>query len=366
MTWLLAILLSLSVLSNDSIDLNTADQRLLETIPGIGQVSASAIVEHRRLFGPFFHLSELDYVTGIGEGTLRTLEEHLFIDPDVRTGPDTVHWLQRVDSLSPLLEVCFLDVGQGDAVLVRTDGGKTLLFDGGPDAGGALEPAVVFRLRELGVDRIDILAFSHPHADHIGGLAAVLRNFPVGKVLDPGMLFSSWVYEDLLNAVAECECGYGLLSDGMEICLSPEVLVTVESRGVAGTDLDLNENSALLRITCGGFSALLTGDIEERTEMLLTPAALPVTVLKVPHHGSLSSVFPPFLRRLAPQAAVFSAGRRNRFGHPHPAVVEMYRDMGCAILRTDERGTIVVQSDGEIFSISTVTAEYRPGNDFEH
>lgn len=366
MAWLLAILLSLSVLSNDSIDLNTADEILLETIPGIGQVSASAIVEHRRMFGPFFHMSELEYVTGIGEGTLRRLEEHLFIDPAVRTGPDTVHWLHQVDSLTPLLEVCFLDVGQGDAVLVRTEGGMTLLFDGGPDPGGALEPSVVFRLRELGVDSIDILAFSHPHADHIGGLEAVLTNFSVGEVLDPGMVFSSWVYENLLNMVAETECGYGLLLDGMEISLSPEVRVTVESGGVEGTNLDMNEDSALLRITCGGFSVLLTGDIEERTEMLLTPETLPVTVLKVPHHGSLSSAFPPFLRRLAPQAAVFSAGRRNRFGHPHPAVVEMYRDMGCAILRTDEQGTIVVQSDGEVFSISTVTAEYRPGDDIEH
>ncbi|MBN2585761.1 MAG: helix-hairpin-helix domain-containing protein [Candidatus Fermentibacteraceae bacterium] len=353
-------------MSNHLIDLNTADERLLLTIPGIGQTVAASIVEYREDFGPFVEMSELEYVRGIGPETAELIEEHAFIDPCVGPSPDTSHWLPEVDSLEPVVTVSFLDVGQGDAILVQAEEGMTLLFDGGPDPGGPLEPPVVFRLRELGVDTIHVLAFSHPHSDHIGGLSAVIGHFAVLEVLDPGMVFASFVYEDLLASVAEAGCSYVLMREGMELELSDRVLVTVESMGMEGADLDLNENSALLRVTCGDFSALLTGDIEVGAEMLLTPSAMPVTVLKVPHHGSLSSAFPPYLRRLSPQVAVFSAGRGNPFGHPNPGVVETYSEMGCVILRTDTEGTIVVQSDGEVFSTSAAEALYRPGDDIEH
>jgi competence protein ComEC len=366
MQWIPTVLLTLSLLSNDLIDLNTADERLLQTIPGIGQAIAASIVEYRESFGPFMEMSELEYVRGIGPETVEMIEEHACIDPGVGSPLDTSHWLVEVDSLEPAVRVSFLDVGQGDAILVQAEEGMTMLFDGGPDQGGPLEPPVVFRLRELGVDTIHVLAFSHPHADHIGGLSAVVRHFTVLEVLDPGMVFASVVYEDLLASVMEAGCDYGLMREGMELQLSDSVLVTVESLGMEGADLDLNENSALLRVTCGDFSVLLTGDIEEGAEMILTPSALPVTVLKVPHHGSLSSAFPPYLRRLAPQVAVFSAGRGNPFGHPNPGVVETYGEMGCAILRTDTEGTIVVQSDGEVFSSSAAEALYRPVDDIEH
>jgi competence protein ComEC len=359
MNWILIILLSFSLLSNDYVDINTADEWALQTLPGIGPVRASNIVEYRTLFGPFMKLSELEYVSGIAPGTVTMLEDLVFIDTTLIPAPDTLHWIENVDTLSPVLIVSYLDVGQGDAILVEAVGGRTLLFDGGPDAGGPLEPAVVFRLRELGVDTIDILSFSHPHADHVGGLASVMRNFTVLEVLDPGMPYSSWLYEDFLNSVMETGCDYNFLETGMTFHLSPLVTVCVISVGSEEADLNINENSALLRITCGNFSTLLTGDMEENSERTLTPIALPVTVLKVPHHGSLTSVFPPYLRRLNPQIAVFSAGRNNRFGHPHPRVIEIYQELGSEILRTDTQGTIVVQTDGEVFSISTLMAGFQ-------
>ena len=360
MSLLMAVLIGLSILSDDSLNINTVSARLLGTVPGIGSVKAEAIEEYRDTYGPFYELGELEYVPGIGPGTVDLLRESCFIDPEALPLPDTSHWLARADSLDPLVEVFFLDVGQGDAILVRASEGRTLLFDGGPGPNGPLEPAVVFRLRQLGVDTVHVLAFSHPHADHIGGLASVLETFTVLEVLDPGMVFSSRVYEDLLNEVMRAGCDYGLLEQDMVMELSPCVTATVEYAAPLGSDLEVNENSALMRITCGDFSVLLTGDIEDGTEMLLAPAAVPVTVLKVPHHGSLSSVFPPYLRSLSPQLAVFSCGRRNRFGHPHPRVVETYEEMGCGILRTDTQGTIVVQSDGKVFSVSTLPARYRP------
>ncbi len=356
MNWIFVILLSFSLLSNDSVNINTADEWTLQTLPGIGPVRASNIVEYRTLFGPFMELSELEYVSGIAPGTVTMLEDLIFVDTSSIPAADTLHWIEKVDSLSPALIVSYLDVGQGDAILVEAVGGKTLLFDGGPDGGGPLEPAVVFRLRELGVDTIDILSFSHPHSDHVGGLASVMRNFTVLEVLDPGMSYSSWLYEDFLNSVMDAGCSYRYFETGMILQLSPLVTACVVSAGSEGTDLNLNENSAVLRITCGNFSTLLTGDMEENSERTLTPEALPVTVLKVPHHGSLTSVFPPYLRSLNPQIAVFSAGRNNSFGHPHPRVIEIYQELGSEILRTDTQGTIVVQTDGEVFSISTLMA----------
>jgi competence protein ComEC len=361
MSWILAILLSLSLLSNDLIDINTADEWALMELPGIGPVKASKIVEYRTIYGPFMEISELEYVSGIGPGTVSALEELVFIDSSFSAAADTFHWMAEVDSLSPSLIVSYLDVGQGDAILLEAVGGKNLLFDGGPDAGGPLEPPVVFRLRELGVDTIDILSFSHPHADHVGGLASVMRNFTVFEVLDPGMPFSSWLYEDFLNSVIDEGCDYRFLETGMQFQLSPTVTVTVVSVGTGEINLDLNENSAILRITCGNFSTLLTGDMEEESERTLAPTAMPVTVLKVPHHGSLTSIFPPYLRQLSPQVAVFSAGRNNSFGHPHPRVIEIYRELGSEILRTDTQGTIVVQTDGEVFSILTLMQTFNPG-----
>jgi len=362
MNWILAILLSLSLLSNDLININTADEYALQMLPGIGPVKALNIVEYRTIFGPFLDISELQYVSGIGPGTVSALEELVFIDPDLNAQLDTLHWISVVDSLEPELTISYLDVGQGDAILVEAMGGKILLFDGGPDAGGPLEPQVVYRLHELKVDTIDILTFSHPHADHIGGLASVVENFTVLEVMDPGMPFSSWEYENFLTSVLAEGCGYGLLESNMIFELSSSVTAQVVHIGSVETDLNINESSALLMITCGNFSTLLTGDMEEGSQRDLTPDALPVTVLKVPHHGSLTSAFLPYLRKLSPQAAVFSAGRHNSFGHPHPRVVEIYLELGSEILRTDTQGTIVVQTDGVVFSISNMMQTFDPGN----
>jgi len=366
MNWIFVILLSLSLLSNDLININTADELTLQTLPGIGPDKASRIIDYRSLYGPFQDISELEYVAGIGQGTIATIEGMICIDSSLIPTPYTLHWIPEADSLSPSLIASYLDVGQGDAILLQAVGGKTLLFDGGPGADGPIEPSVVFRLREMNVDTIDILAFSHPHADHIGGLASVIRNFTVLRVLDPGMPFASWVYEDFLNSVVDSGCEYGFMETGMTFQLSPCVTVTVVSVGSDGADLNINENSAILRITCGNFSTLLTGDMEEGLERTLTPDALPVTVLKVPHHGSMTSVFPPYLRKLSPQIAVFSAGRNNSFGHPHPFVIEIYRNMGSEILRTDTQGTIVVQTDGEVFSILTLMETFNPGITIEN
>ncbi|MBD3278195.1 MAG: hypothetical protein GF388_07845, partial [Candidatus Aegiribacteria sp.] len=135
MTGYIVFLVCLSLLSNDPIDINTATEGQLMSIPGIGPVKASAIVEYRELFGPFLDLEELDYVSGIGSGTVELLSDHVFVEPAVEAGLSRDHWLEKADSVKCLLQVAYLDVGQGDAILIQASGGMTMLFDGGPDPG---------------------------------------------------------------------------------------------------------------------------------------------------------------------------------------------------------------------------------------
>lgn len=347
---LLAGLLALSILSPDLVDINTADQRILETLPGIGPARAAAIVEIRESCGPFLAVADLELVPGIGPATVAGLTDLVKVDTLPGALSDTMHWLAEGDLEDALLTMTFLDVGQGDAILIEAAGGESWLFDGGPDPGGPVEPPVVFRLLQMDIDTLDVVAFSHPHADHIGGLPSVLRQFTVLSVLDPGMEYSSFIYEDLLRSALDGGSDYRLMEEESLYNLSPEVTAQVISVG-SGADLSMNESSAVLLVSCGEFTALLTGDIGEEAERTLTPAAMPLTVLKVPHHGSRFSAFPFYLRRLRPQFAVISCGRRNSFGHPAPAVLEMYDELGSEILRTDEAGTIVVQTDGRFVSI---------------
>ena len=341
-----AAIVSLSLLSPDPVDLNAADEWTLEAVHGISRTQAGEIVRYRQKYGPFILLEDLEFVPGIGPATLDAIRDLVMVGDTDGAVSDTTHWMPVTDSLVPLLIVSFLDVGQGDAILIEAAGGETWLFDGGPDPGGPLQPPVVHRLLEMGVDTVDVLAFSHPHADHIGALPSVLRSFPVVQVLDPGMEHSSPVYEDLLEEVLLQGCGYSLMLEGAVRYLSPQVTAEVVSLGGSDADLDLNENSALLMVRCNQFCVLLTGDMEDASERALAPGAEPVTVLKVPHHGSISSLFPPYLRRVRPQFAVISAGRDNPFGHPHPAAIEAYTELGAEILRTDTGGTIVVETDG--------------------
>lgn len=352
MSVLFAILLSLSLLSPDSINLNTATVDELLSLPGIGPVKAESIIAFRELYGDFIEIGDLEYVPGIGPGTIARIEDLIFIDHSGVIFKDTLHWLPETEIPNPLLTMYFLDVGQGDAIIIEASGGETWLFDGGPASETGIVPTVLTRLFALGIDTLDTVAYSHPHADHIGGLASVLRNFEVIRVIDPGMDYASFVYEDLLEAVMEEGCEYSLFHENDVYSLSPFVSVTVVSPGTGEENLTVNENSAILLVTCGDFSCLLTGDMEEKGEMLLTPAAEPLTVLKVPHHGSNTSLFMPWLRIIRPQFAIIQVGRENRFGHPSPAALEVYSYLDSEILRTDLHETIVVRTNGSAVSVN--------------
>lgn len=347
--------LALSLLDRQPVYVNRASASQLESLPGIGPAKAAAIIAFRERFGPFTCPEDLLEVPGIGETTLAQIENLIVLDGWEEAFSDTSHWLPLADSIeNPIVEVAVLDIGEGDAVLVRAPDGLTALVDAGPDDGGPVVPPVIIRLAMMGVEGVDIVMMTHPHDDHIGGMGEVVRDFGVSRAYDPCVRFQSPAYIDFLEAVEETGCGFAVLDSGVAVQLSDEVTIRcLDSGSDSSVDANLNEISAVMMVEAGAFSMLLPGDIEEEAEMRLAESARPVTAMVIPHHGSRTSDFPPLLRRLRPQIAVVSAGRNNPFGHPHSSVLERYETLGALVLRTDRRGSIFIRSDGRRICITS-------------
>jgi competence protein ComEC len=241
------------------------------------------------------------------------------------------------------LTVTFFDVGQGDAALVRSARGATVLVDGGPD-----QQEVARKLAALGVRRLDLLVATHPHADHIGGLPAVLARFRVALVLEPGCGAESAsdspfqeALERALRAagvpVRHPRAGAVLLVGDLRVeVLGPEACFR-------GTDSDPNNDSLVLRVTEGRWSVLFAGDAEEPAQRALLEEGadrLRATVLKVPHHGGATSL-EEFFDAVDALVAVVSVGP-NRYGHPVPATLAELAEGGARVLRTDRLGDVTV------------------------
>jgi competence protein ComEC len=252
------------------------------------------------------------------------------------------------------LEIHFLDVGQGDAVALRTPRGRWILVDAGPrsaeyDAG---ERRVVPFFRAHGVTRLEALVLTHPDADHIGGVAAVMHGLQVKRVIEPGVAVGKELYLEVLAEVERrggqwiaARSGRALRLDGIEMrFLWPDEEVVARA-------VDANDASAISIVTFGEFSIVLPGDASSEVERELVERhgpALRSSVLKAGHHGSATSTSAEFLRAVAPELVVISAGRRNRYGHPAPEVVARLKEAGIEIARTDLEGTVSlrVPADG--------------------
>lgn len=254
----------------------------------------------------------------------------------------------------------FLDVGQGDAALIRVPGSVTVLIDGGPSEAG---DKVVQALRDAGVQQVDWLIASHPHEDHIGGLPDVLRAVPVRKALDPGYNNGTSIQRTYLKLLKEKGVDTKLARSGNQYDLGSgarlEILAPEEPL-LKGTESDANNNSVVARLSFGSTAFLFTGDVEEdgRARIMRSHSAadLRADVLKVAHHGSHNGTDPEFLRAVQPKFAVISCARKNDYGHPHAAALAALRDAGCQILRTDQSGTITFTSDGRSIRLASQPA----------
>lgn len=250
------------------------------------------------------------------------------------------------------LRIYFLDVGQGDASLIRYHDTVILIDAGEVDQGDQ----VVHDLRKLGVDHIDLLVASHPHSDHIGGMQEVLDAFPVDKVLDSGLPHTSMLYERFLETVNRKGIRYMIAEQGQKIDLNPSLSILILSPPKERLEGDLNTNSIVLKISHARISFLFTGDAGAVAENELIRAGYSpeAQILKVAHHGSSDASSATFLSRVRPEVAVISLSRDNPYGYPHRETLDALQTAaGPSIFRTDRDGTVLIQSNGTTYSVTT-------------
>jgi len=239
-------------------------------------------------------------------------------------------------SENPLL-FYFLNVGQGDATLIQTSDGKTVLIDGGDSDGG-----IISQLQNLGVQRIDLMIATHPHSDHIGGLVQVLQSYPVAKVVTNGQSHTTTVYEHFLDGIAAAQAEYVEVKRGDVISLGDINFQVLNPAN--NSNSDLNENSVVLQFKYGQTTFLMMGDSGADTEASLLSAGflLKADILKVGHHGSETASTIPFLNAVQPKIALYSAGINNQYGHPAPQTIAALLAVGAKVYGTDQSGTIRV------------------------
>lgn len=264
-----------------------------------------------------------------------------------------VVWLALRGLPDGRLHVYFLDVGQGDAILVQAPDGRQILVDGGPS------PTAL--LNELGDvlpfwDRsLDLVVLTHPDGDHITGLIPLLERYRVAQVLDVPQSDAAAEAAPWRERLAKLGIPRTYAQRGMRLPVG-DLQLTVLYPGptpLTGTASDDNNNAIVLRLDYGETSLLLTGDAESEAEADMIAAGLPLRadVLKAGHHGSNGATSPQFIAAVAPRMVIILVGAENKFGHPHPAVLE--RLAGVEVLRTDQHGRIEVVSDGVRISAKT-------------
>lgn len=256
-------------------------------------------------------------------------------------------------SHSGVMEVHFIDVGQGDSILIEAED-SIMLIDAGENNKGSV---VADYLEAQNISKLDYVIGTHPHSDHIGGLDTIFDTYKVDKVIMPEVVHTTKTYEDVLDVI-----------DKKGLSISKPVIGDVYPLGSASFTIlapnsdsydEINDYSIVIKLTYGDTSFLLTGDAGSLSEeeMLANGHDLSADVLKIGHHGSVYSTTDSFLDSVAPLYAVASVGSGNEYGHPHTDTLAKISSHGIKLYRTDRQGTIVFTSDGKTISVNTTEYE---------
>jgi len=251
-----------------------------------------------------------------------------------------------------LLHVYFLNVGQGDAELIQTPDNKQILIDGGPGS------TILERLGEVMPfnDRsIDMLILTHPHADHVAGLIEVLKRYDVDQIIESYLPYDTAEYAEWNSLKNEAEVTQA--QAGQIVDLGNEAKITIlhpyGSAPKGSRVKNPHDYVVVIRLDYGNESVMLTGDIEDEVEaeLIINGASLSAQFLKVGHHGSKTSTSTKFLNAVNPQIAFIEVGANNRYGHPHPTIIERLENFGIKYYRTDRDGSSDLQLDGQNYLI---------------
>jgi len=244
------------------------------------------------------------------------------------------------------LSITFLDVGQGDAALIRSPAGKNVLVDAGPSP-----TRVADWLRRAKVDTVHLAIASHNHADHIGGMPRVLENIPVGSYMENGMPATTRTYAHIVTLLEERGITV-LRADPRRIDLGGGAFIRILSS--TPDPKSQNDASIGLELTYGSFHALFTGDAEQRQRLFWSRDSVGrVQVLKVSHHGSVNGTDRAWLEPLRPCVAIISVGAKNSFNHPSKAVERLLDSVRAKTFRTDRVGQVSLRADSNgTFTVS--------------
>lgn len=244
----------------------------------------------------------------------------------------------------------FINVGQGDSILIENNN-YNILIDSGPNSA---RDTLISYLKKYKIKKLDYLIASHPHEDHIGSMDNIVNNFYIEEFIMPKILTTDKNFSNLVKALKSKGLTIKNINDNLKIQLSKDNYIDFIWAGDISDD-NLNNHSIVIKYVNKNTSFLFTGDIEKEVENILLSSnkSLESTVLKVAHHGSKTSSSKAFLSKVNPRIAVISCGMGNDFGHPHKATLKALENLNSKILRTDINGNIIIKTNGDTLMIFT-------------
>lgn len=252
---------------------------------------------------------------------------------------------EQVSKIPPaLMKVHYIDVGQGDSILVQI-GSKSLLIDAGSNE---VQKSLTAYIKQQGIKTLDYVIATHPHEDHIGSMDNVINKFEIKNFYAPRLVSATSAFESVIKALHYKKLKIHAVKAGDKMRIDENTTCEFLAPNSIRYE-NLNNYSIVTKITHGDTVFLFMGDAEELSEQEILSRGYDVhcDVLKVGHHGSTSSSSSQFLAQASPKIAVISCGKGNEYGHPHPETITKYNQIACIVLRTDKKGTIIVTSDGK-------------------